>query len=124
MDKKALDLAIREFGQQMEVMAFELDLSGFANLELESGEIFNLELADDHLLIYLSVEVLPYIMSRVLENLYVMANPKTHGDMSFMVGLHKSHIIICMHIDINTITGRQLYQAADKLWDLRKSAFH
>ncbi len=124
MDKKPLDLAINEFGKQMGVIDLALDLGGFANLELESGEIFNLELADDHLLIYLSVEVLPYIVSRVLENLYVMANPRTHGDTPFMIGLHKSHIIICMHIDINTITGMQLHQAADRLWDLRKSAFH
>jgi hypothetical protein len=124
MQEKALDLAIKEFGNHMGIAGLELDLAGFAKLELESGEVFNLEQADEKLLVYLSVEVLPYIVARILENLYTMANYKTQGEMPFMVGLYQSNIIICMHLDINEVTGLQLIQAADKLWDLRKSAFH
>ena len=124
MNEKGLDLAIKEFGEHLGVAEFDLDLGGYANLELETGEMFNMELTHDRLLIYLSVEVLPYIVSRVLENLYLMSNHRTHGDMSFMVGLHQSNIIICKHIDIHSITGMQLIQASESLWELRKAAFN
>jgi type III secretion system chaperone SycN len=124
MNEKGLDLAIKEFGEQMGIADFELDLCGFTNFELETGETFNLELSNHYLLIYLAIDVLPYIVSRVLENLYLMANHRTHGDMPFTVGLHRSNILICMHIEIDTVTGMKLNQAAESLWELRKSVLN
>lgn len=124
MHENGLHLAIKEFGQNMGIADLHLDLSGSTSLELETGETFNLEIGNNHFLIYLAIEVLPYIASRVLEKLYLMANHHTHGDMPFMVGLYQSNIIICMHLDIETITGLNLIKAAENIWELRMSSLN
>lgn len=124
MTEKILEVAIKEFGKQMGMQDLALDFSGCLSFELESGEVFHLEQAQETLFMYLSVEVLPYIVSRILENLYLLANHRTQGFKPYQIGLHKSHIIIGMHLPEEQLTVALLNQTSEQLWDLRQKAFH
>lgn len=119
MENKELEEVILDFGKQMGLTDLSLDFNEQLQIELESGETLHLELTDKTMLVYLSFELLPYIVTRTLEKLYIETNYKEKNTEPMKIGLYNSNIVLAIHIDLIKLTVTQLAQTVESLWNFK-----
>ncbi len=119
MEEKEIQDVITEFGKQMGIPDLELDFNDQLQIEVDSGETLHIERADASLLVYISFEVLPYIVSRTLEKMYVETNYKENNTEPLKIGLYNSNIVVAVHINQSKLTTTHLIQSVDTLWNFK-----